>query len=137
MKKRFLPYLSIFLFIAAVVFFYVAARVIASSVQTETKKSSVAVCAHLGTNHLVTIQNSHAEPTNTAAKLCDKLTIVNEDPQVRLMAFGIHDKHQRYDGVEERALDKGQSLTVTLNQAGTFKFHDHLDDSAQGTFTVN
>ena len=136
MKKRFLPYLSIVIFIAAVGIFYVAARALSESLQTETKKSSVATCTHTGATHLVTIRNSKAQPAHTTAKLCDKLKIENQDAQVRLMAFGIHDKHQPYDGIEERALDKNQSFTVTLNQSGNFLFHDHLDDSAQGTFTV-
>jgi len=116
--------------------FYVAARALADTLQTETKKPSVVSCAHTGPTHIVTIRNSKAQPAHTTAKLCDRLTIENEDPRVRLMAFGIHDKHQPYDGMEERALDKDQSLTVILNQVGTFKFHDHLDDSARGTFTV-
>lgn len=97
---------------------------------------NTATCTKKGQNHTVIINNSAVIPVNTSAKLCDTLTIKNTDSQVRLMAFGEHDHHEPYDGVTERVLDQNQSFTVTLNQAGTFKFHDHLDDSAQGTFIV-
>jgi len=42
-----------------------------------------------------------------------------------------------YDGVAERVLGKGQSFTITLNQAGNFHWHDHLHDEVEGYFTVN
>ena len=123
-------------FILVVAGLYIAAKVVTDSLQVATKKSSAASCTHTGRTRLVTILDSKAQPAHTTADLCDKLKIENEDSRIRLMAFGVHDKHQSYDGVEERVLDKGQSFSVVLNQVGTFKFHDHLDDSAQGTFTV-
>lgn len=86
--------------------------------------------------HAVTVHGNSVTPAHTTAKLCDTLTINNADDQIRLMAFGPHDHHQPYDGVTERTLAQNQSLTVVLNQAGTFTFHDHLDDAAAGTFTV-
>ncbi|HUY85134.1 MAG TPA: cupredoxin domain-containing protein [Candidatus Dormibacteraeota bacterium] len=88
------------------------------------------------TYHVI-IQNGLAVPTRTAARKCDKLTITNRDNRVRLMAFGPHDHHVSYDGVSERVLGQGQSLTVTLITPGTFIFHDHTDPAAQGTFTVS
>ena len=98
--------------------------------------AALATCNKKGHDHLVLIKNSLPLPSDTTAKLCDTLTIKNTDDQIRLIAFGVHDKHQAYDGIEERALDKDQSFSVVLNRVGTFKFHDHLDDSAQGRFTV-
>lgn len=93
-------------------------------------------CKTKGTAHVVTIADSKLSVVHTYAKACDTLTITNEDNQLRLMAFGEHDHHQPYDGVEEKTLGPGQSLTVTLNQVGTFTFHDHVDDSSVGQFTV-
>ncbi len=88
------------------------------------------------TVHEVKIKDSKAEPFNTTAQLCDTLTITNTDDRVRLMAFGLHEEHDPYDGTEEKALEKGESLTVTLIKAGNFRFHDHILDDAEGTFTV-
>lgn len=104
---------------------------------SQTSKSKVDSCPNKGTEHLVVVQNNAANPTHTDAKLCDTLTITNKDDKVRLMAFGEHENHQPYDGVTEKELSQDQSLTVTLNQAGTFQFHDHIGDIVQGSFTVN
>lgn len=94
-------------------------------------------CSQKGTNHQVLIQNDIATPAHTAAKLCDTLTITNKDTRPRLMAFGIHEEHIQYDGVSEKEIRQDQSLTVTLNQAGTYTFHDHIGDVAKGEFTVS
>jgi len=93
-------------------------------------------CPQAGQRLVVSIRNSEVLPRHTRAARCSRLTINNFDNQVRLVAFGEHDNHQPYDGVTEKVLAQGQSLTITLNQTGTFRFHDHLEDSVQGDFTV-
>ena len=86
--------------------------------------------------HAVYIRDGIVTPSHTEAKLCEQLQIINLDSQDRLVAFGPHEDHVPYDGIAERLLAKNQSLTVTLVQTGSFRFHDHLDDSVQGTFSV-
>lgn len=86
--------------------------------------------------HIFTIQHSDVTPRHINARLCGKLTVINKDDRSRLIAFGVHDSHKPYDGVEERVLTQNQQMTVTLNQAGNFIFHDHFDDAVEGTFTV-
>jgi plastocyanin len=89
-----------------------------------------------GRAYHATIRNARVSSALVAAKRCDTLTITNEDTAAREVAFGIHDHHVPYDGVSERVLNKGQSLTVTLDQTGTFRWHDHLHDEVEGRFTV-
>lgn len=89
-----------------------------------------------GTAYVATIFNDRITPLNTDAQLCDTLTIINNDANPRLIAFGVHDQHTPYDGVEEKILKKDESIKITLNQQGKFLFHDHDDDSVRGTFTV-
>jgi len=86
--------------------------------------------------HKVIIQNNKVIPSNTVAPLCDTLTITNFDDKERLMAFGPHEHHVAYDGTLEKIVTQGQSLSVTLVQAGNFQFHDHYHDEVHGTFTV-
>lgn len=86
--------------------------------------------------HRVIIQNDKVLPAHVEAKKCDSLTIVNQDNQQRLIAFGRHDNHISYDGVSEKLLNQGQNLTVTLVRPGTYLFHDHEDPAVAGTFTV-
>jgi plastocyanin len=94
-------------------------------------------CSGKHPNHLVIIKGDKATPQHTAAPRCDSLTISNEDNEIRLIAFGPHEHHVAYDGVTERALGPNQSLTITLNAAGTYNFHDHLHDEMTGEFTVS
>lgn len=94
-------------------------------------------CSPRHVTHEVTIQNGIVEPSNTVASKCDTLTIKNFDDVDRMMAFGVHDHHSTYDGVEERELLRNQSFTVTLIQPGSFQFHDHMHDEVAGTFQVS
>ena len=104
--------------------------------KTSEKHSKVCESTHKAT-HTVTIENDIASPGKTDAKLCDTLTIINKDRAPRLIAFGQHDRHITYDGVTEQHLGQGQSLSVTLNQPGSFIFHDHDNEEVGGTFTVS
>jgi len=86
--------------------------------------------------HKVIVKNGRVNPIHTQAQKCDTLIITNMDDQQRLLAFGRHDNHISYDGVSEKLLDQGQSLTVTLIKPGTYLFHDHENPIVAGTFTV-
>jgi hypothetical protein len=110
---------------------------LASHLDQTAAGHSRACASGTGVNHRVVIQNDTVTPGNTQAALCDTLTITDLDGKPRLIAFGPHEDHVAYDGVEEKMLSKGQSLTVTLVQAGSFRFHDHTQDEIQGTFSVS
>lgn len=86
--------------------------------------------------HSVVIRDDKVSPQATTGKVCDTMKITNDDDVTRLMAFGVHDHHQAYDGVTDRILHKGESMTVTFDQVGSFHFHDHLHDEVEGYFTV-
>lgn len=134
--KRFLQILGLIIllgFLAAVI----VVAVIHFGGQTN-KKAGVSACSPKGhIDHAVVIKNSEVLPEHTDATRCDTLTITSDDTVTRLMAFGQHDHHQAYDGVTEKILTKGQTMTVTLDQVGSFRFHDHLHDEVQGTFSVH
>jgi hypothetical protein len=93
-------------------------------------------CSAHHTSHVVTVENSVVTPDHTVAAKCDTLTIKNLDNVDRMMAFGVHEMHTAYDGVEEHELMANQEFTVTLIQTGSFKFHDHMHDEVAGTFQV-
>ena len=103
----------------------------------QNKAASDACLGAKGTLYQVTIQNNQVSATTIQAHLCNQLTIINRDNVVREIAFGVHSHHDAYDGVTEKILTQNQSLTVTLNSLGSFRWHDHLHDEVQGTFTVN
>ena len=94
------------------------------------------MCDVKGAMHHVYIKQNVATPMATSAQLCDQLTIQNNDNVERLLSFGQHDHHVRYDGRTSETLKPGQALTITLVKTGTFRFHDHYDDAVYGTFTI-
>lgn len=93
-------------------------------------------CQEIGASHIVTITNGAVDVPLTEAHLCDTLTFVNKDSQKRDISFGPHPHHESYGGESEVVVTSGRSETITLNQAGTFIFHDHLDPDMNGRFTV-
>jgi plastocyanin len=98
--------------------------------------TSSSTCKQKGVDHLVIIKNNAVTPAHTNGKLCDTMTVTNTDDVLRYIAFGRHDEHQPYDGITEKTIEKDQSFTITMDEAGSYKFHDHLHDEVQGTFTV-
>lgn len=93
-------------------------------------------CQDLRANHKITISRDKVSPIYVAANLCDTITFINEDEKVRDIAFGPHPNHENYAG-QELTLHQGRAKSITLNQAGTYLFHDHLEPEITGQFTVN
>jgi len=99
-------------------------------------KVVVAPCGSPKVIRFIVIEHGKVTPEHTDANRCDKLSIVNKDDMLRLMAFGQHDHHVEYDGISEKALTQDKQLVITLDHTGDFMFHDHLHDEVQGTFSV-
>lgn len=102
----------------------------------EVNGSKTGACQKIGTHHRVTISKNVVSPSYIDAKLCDTLTFINEDSITRLIAFGPHAKHIYYGGETEITVHKNYAKTITLNQLGTYTFHDHDDESVTGSFAV-
>lgn len=107
-----------------------------SHIETHKAEAAYPPCQGTHTARQVTISNDQVNPGHTQAKRCDTLTITNLDDMPRIIAFGPHDHHVAYDGVTERYLSKEGRFTVTLIQPGSFSFHDHDQQTVNGTFTV-
>lgn len=103
---------------------------------TQIDGRDTGACKELRAGHIVTISNGQASPAQIQAKRCDILTFINYDEQNREMAFGAHPNHDGYGGMFEVKLDGDHPETITLNQAGEFMFHDHLDPTVYGYFSV-
>jgi cytochrome o ubiquinol oxidase subunit IV len=93
-------------------------------------------CQGTHENHQVTIRDGRVTPVHVEAQLCDTLTFLNQDEEVREIAFGLHPQHSGYSGEDELLVRKGRGKTITLNQVGTYRFHDHLEPDIAGSFRV-
>ncbi len=94
-------------------------------------------CQGQNANHKITIKDGQASPLHTIAQRCDSLTFINEDDKVRAITFGTHPKHGVYAGENELTVKKGRTKSIMLSESGRFKFHDHLQATVAGDFTVN
>ncbi len=93
-------------------------------------------CQGQHANHKISIKNGQISPSHTDAGLCDTLTFINEDDKVREITFGTHPQHGVYAGESELVVRKGRAKSITLSEAGTYQFHDHLQAEIAGDFTV-
>lgn len=114
---------------------YLTTQVSGNYLANEREKAEVE-CEQIGLEHFVDVKDNKMQPEVTKAKLCDRLTITNKDGRLRLAAFGLHNEHIYYNGITEKVLKKDEMLTITLNQTGTYIFHDHLQEEVQGQFIV-
>lgn len=116
---------------------FVSFKLSSSQPPAERAEDKPSACPQHGITHTFIFAGGRVQPGHTDARRCDVLMITNNDNQYRIVAFGPHSGHIPYNGVTDKLLGFHQSLTVVLNKPGTFEFHDHLDDAANGTFTVS
>jgi cytochrome o ubiquinol oxidase operon protein cyoD len=93
-------------------------------------------CSKLKGNHIITINNGLPSPAYIKASLCDTLTFVNEDDVERELTFAEHPAVGSYGGEFELHVSKGRPETITLNEAGEFTFHDHINPDFSGRFLI-
>ena len=103
---------------------------------SEVGGQKTGACKEIKNNHIVTIKNGKVSPASTEAQLCDTITFVNKDKKEREMAFGSHPNHDGYGGIYDVLVNNRRPETITLNQSGDYIFHDHLDPSVSGYFSV-
>lgn len=94
-------------------------------------------CQGVHDNHIITISNGTVDPLHVDAQYCDTLTFVNRDEQTRSLTFGTHPNHGTYGGESEIVVRNSRPGSVTLNQLGSYQYHDHQDSNVAGHFTVS
>lgn len=89
------------------------------------------------TMHKATITDGKIRPLYINARQCDRIMFINEDDKVREITFGMHPEHASYAGENNVQVRKGRPNTIILNENGTYQYHDHLDPTVTGYFTVS
>ncbi len=102
----------------------------------QIKGEQTGACQGVHANHKVTFSGGRVSPDRIEAQYCDSLTFINQDEKVREITFGRHPQHGTYTGQTDLPVRKGRSKTITLNQTGTFQYHDHLEPKTTGSFIV-
>ena len=93
-------------------------------------------CEGQHTTHKVTIKGDHFSPSHINARLCDKLTFINEDDKSLYIMFGSFEQPEQYAGEDMLTVTNRRPKTIVLNETGTHQFHDHQNAKTTGTFTV-
>ncbi len=93
-------------------------------------------CRGVYQNHKIIIRDGVVTPGFVEARQCETISFIKEDNIPRAIAFGSHPQHLSYAGETELKLHKNRANTITLNQLGTYQFHDHLNPETAGYFAV-
>lgn len=94
-------------------------------------------CKQSGNSYKINIANNKPTPAVIKAKLCDTMTFINEGSETIEITFGAHPAHLSYGGQTDIPVTTKRPKTITLNQAGSYIFHDHLNPAMSGSFTVS
>jgi cytochrome o ubiquinol oxidase operon protein cyoD len=94
-------------------------------------------CEGQYSNHKVYIKDGLVNPIQTNARQCDTLTFVNQDDTTINLTFGDPPNNEAYAGLSKLNVQKSKNETITLSDAGTFKFYDPSSAATIGSFAVS
>lgn len=87
--------------------------------------------------NVVKISSSGFMPQTVTVKAGESVTWVNEDTASHQVKSAVHPTHQVYPQLNAVDLLKaGESKSLMFPDAGSFKYHDHLNPSLTGTVVV-
>lgn len=101
-----------------------------------TADDSLELCGSTGTSHEIAIKHGVFARPDMSVQRCDIITVVNQDKDSYLLAFGNHERHEVYPGFESRLLTAGDTIIIDALKEGTFTVHDHKRDKASLQLTV-
>lgn len=85
----------------------------------------------------ITMDDNGFTPRETTISQGDNVTFHNSDDVPRWPASNLHPTHTIYPEFDpKKPIAPGQSWTFVFNNAGTWKYHDHLLPHFRGTITV-
>lgn len=93
-------------------------------------------CQGNNDNHIVQIRDGMVLPSHVYAERCDTLSFSIEDDIDRMIMFGTDDDPASYGGMDDVMVRSDRNKIITLNETGSFSYHDHSDPSVIGNFTV-
>lgn len=108
---------------------------------TPTSQSTAAPSASEGAmvkedKNLVTITTSEFSPKDITIKVGGTVTWVNSDSNDHTVNSAPHPTHTTYPPLNLNVIKPGEKKSLQFTQAGTFKYHDHLNPSLVGSVTV-
>jgi plastocyanin len=88
--------------------------------------------------HLITMNPEGFEPSEISIKKGETVSFVNEDSEYRWPASNIHPTHEIYPDFDPlEPVKPGEVWSFTFDEAGEWRFHDHLLPRFTGTIRVS
>lgn len=85
---------------------------------------------------MVNLTKEGFEPGTITIKVGTKVTWVNKSGETAAVNSAVHPTHLLYPFLNLGTFNDGESLSVTFDKAGTYKYHDHLNPSETGEVVV-
>lgn len=84
----------------------------------------------------VTITSSGFTPQSITVKVGDTVIWVNQDSESHTVNSVVHPTHLVYPPLNLGNLKPGEEKSLSFPEAGTYKYHDHLNPSLTGSVVV-
>lgn len=85
---------------------------------------------------VVQITSSGFTPQNITVKAGESVTWVNEDTESHQVNSAVHPTHQVYPRLNLGVIKPAETKELSFPDAGSYKYHDHLNPSLTGSVTV-
>lgn len=75
-------------------------------------------------------------PQDLTVKVGTKTTWTNKSGDKLQVSSSPHPLHTDYPALNQKAIEDGDSVSFVFDKAGTYKYHNHLNTSHQGSVVV-
>lgn len=103
---------------------------------TQSASPAASAAAEAETKNLVTITSSGFSPKEIKITKGDSVIWVNNDTVDHTVNSAPHPAHTAYPPLNLDVLKPGEKKSLKFPDAGTYKYHDHLNPSLFGSVTV-
>lgn len=115
-----------------------AAVAIASLIAVRNDTKNTVSLTPSGTEYKIEILEDKFSPQEVTLSTGDRITFINKTGSTAWPASDPHPTHQYLIGFDPgQAIAVGGQWSFTVNQAGSWRFHDHVAVFRQGKITVN
>ncbi|MBI4035879.1 cupredoxin domain-containing protein [Candidatus Daviesbacteria bacterium] len=84
----------------------------------------------------ITLTSSGFSPTTLTIKAGDKVTWINKSSTSATVNSSPHPAHTDYSPLNLGSFVDGETLSLTFDKAGTYKYHNHFNASQFGSIIV-
>lgn len=107
-----------------------------STTQSASPSSTASEGAMMKSENVVKITSSGFSPQSVTVKVGESVTWENTDSENHTVNSAPHPTHTAYPLLNLGVIKPGEKKSLTFPDAGTYKYHDHLNPSLTGSVTV-